>query len=280
VPLPICDMAESLLNSTFDHNGRKPALPFATEADAQGLLTMLFKTWLSGGNPPLFMDFRKVWEAPELCELARKQGLEPKAKDVWAQRGIVDGDNSGSASLDWAGKPGDSPEASMKNVSMPGAELYYFPGGGNSVTFITPGGINGIASRLAYSDLAGMFSLVWDEAFTVDLPAKLASAVAGLSNPTWPHTWVTPKYATMAEYKQYAPANPPRPWHSLRLPATLHFTAAICRRSHLTHRAPTPTRATPPTRASPPTAPRPSRARRPNPIPPSPPPTSLRWMLR
>ena len=90
---------------------------------------------------------------------------------------------------------------------MPPAELYYFPGGGNSVTFITPGGIEGIAGRLAYSEPSGMFSLVWDEACTVDLPAKLASAVANTSNVTWPHTWVVPKYATMAEYKQYAPAN-------------------------------------------------------------------------
>ena len=61
IPLPICDLAESLLNSTFDHRGPKAAVPFATEADTQGLLTMLFTTWLSGGNPPLFMDFRKVW---------------------------------------------------------------------------------------------------------------------------------------------------------------------------------------------------------------------------
>ena len=52
----------------------------------------------------------------------------------------------------------------MSGVSMPGAELYYFPGGGNSVTFITPGGIDCIAGRLAYSDLSGMFSMVWDEA--------------------------------------------------------------------------------------------------------------------
>lgn len=90
---------------------------------------------------------------------------------------------------------------------MPGAELYYFPGGGNSVTFVSPGGIEGIASRLAYSELSGMFSLIWDEAFTVDLPQKLAQAVANSSNVTWPHTWVVPKYASMAEYKQFAPAN-------------------------------------------------------------------------
>jgi hypothetical protein len=25
----------------------------------QGTLTMLFTNWLTGGNPPLFMDFRK-----------------------------------------------------------------------------------------------------------------------------------------------------------------------------------------------------------------------------
>ncbi|MBN1816331.1 MAG: hypothetical protein JW828_03165 [Sedimentisphaerales bacterium] len=207
IPLPICDMAESLMNTTFDHNGPKPALPFATEADVQGLLTMLFKTWLSGGNPPLFMDFRKVWEPWEIQARAKTLGVSFTKNTVWAQKGLVDGDNSGSASLNWAGKPGESAEIILKKVSMPGAELYYFPGGGNSVTFVSPGGIEGIASRLAYSELTGMFSLIWDEAFTVDLPAKLASAVANSSNVTWPHTWVVPKYAAMSEYKQYAPAN-------------------------------------------------------------------------
>ena len=207
IPLPICDMAESLMNSTFDHNGPKQVIPFATEADTQGLLTMLFKSWLSGGNPPLFMDFRKVWEPWEIQKLAKKLKVNFTKNTVWAQKGVVDGDNSGSASLNWAGKPGDSAGKIMKNISMPGAELHYFPGGGNSVSFISPGGIEGIASRLAYSELSGMFSLIWDEAFTVDLPNKLAGAIANSSNVTWPHTWVAPKYASMAEYKQFAPAN-------------------------------------------------------------------------
>ncbi len=207
IPLPICDMAESLMNSTFDHRGAKAALPFATEADVQGLLTMLFTNWLSGGNPPLFMDFRKVWEPAELREKAKALGVKMAGDELWAERGLVDGDNSGSASLDWAAKPGASVEQIMKNVSMPGAELYYFPGGGNSVTFISPGGIDGIAGRLAYSELSGMFSMIWDEACTVELPEKLADFVANSSNVTWPHTWVVPKYASMAEYKQFAPAN-------------------------------------------------------------------------
>ncbi len=209
LPLPVADIMESLFNSTFDHNGKKAPLPYATEADVQGLLTMLFFTWLSGGNPPLFMDFRKVWEPWEINRLAEEVGIgktwEPNA--IWRKKGLVDGDNSGSASFDWAAAPGASPEEIMPRVSLPLADPGYFPGLGNSVTFISPGGIEGIAGRLAYSASANLFSLVWDEATTVELPEKLAQAVCRTSTPTWPHTFVVPKHATMGEYKQYAPAN-------------------------------------------------------------------------
>jgi len=207
LPLPVADAMESLFNSTFDHNGDKPALPYATEADAQGLLTMLVMTWLSGGKPPLFMDFRKVWEPSELQSLARKLDVKVTGKELWWSRGIVDGDNSGSASLNWAAKPGASASACMKRVQMPLAQADYFPGGGNSVTFITPGGISAVAARMAYSSRSDRFSFFWDQAKTVDLPDELARAVAETSNWNWPHTWVVPEYATMAEYKQYAPAN-------------------------------------------------------------------------
>lgn len=206
-PLPVADVMESLFNSTFDHNGPKPAQPYATEADVQGLLTMLAMTWLSGGNPPLFMDFRKVWEPWEIQALARKLDIRFSGKDLWAARGFVDGDNSGSAGFNWAARPGSSPVDCMKGVRMPPADGGYFPGGGNSVTFMTPAGIEGIAARMAYSSMTGMFSLVWDQAVTTMMPAKLAQAVAATSTPSWPHTFVVPKYATMAEYKQYAPAN-------------------------------------------------------------------------
>ncbi len=208
LPLPVADCMESLFNSTFDHNGDKPAMPYATEADVQGLLTMLFFTWLSAGNPPLFMDFRKVWEPVELRALAKKLGLrKPRGKSLWWEKGVVDGNNSGSASFDWAGMPNEKPESLMSRVSMPLADPGYFPGGGNSVTFLSPGNIVGIAGRMAFSGLDNSFSLIWDEARTVDLPPKLAKAVCSASDPAWPHTFVVPKYATMGEYKQYAPAN-------------------------------------------------------------------------
>jgi L-fucose isomerase len=208
IPLPVADAMESFFNSTFDHNGGKPPLPFATEADVQGLLTMLFMTYLSGGNPPLFMDFRKVWEAWEIRELAKKTGIKSvDKKSDWYKKGLVDGDNSGSASFDWAAKPGASVKQIMSRVSMPLADTGYFPGGGNSVTFMTPGGIEGIAGRMAYSSTVGMFSMIWDEAHTTEVPAKLGQAMCDLTTPTWPHTFVVPKYASMTEYKQYTPAN-------------------------------------------------------------------------
>ena len=208
LPLPVADVMESLFNSTFDHNGKKAPSPFATEADVQGLLTMLFFSYLTAGAPPLFMDFRKVWEPWEINALAEKLGLgsvEPDA--LWRRKGLVDGDNSGSAAFNWAGMPGMSAKDIMANVSFPLADEFYFPGMGNSVAFYSPGGIEGIAGRMAYSALTNTFSMVWDEACTVDLPNELAQAVAATSTPTWPHTWVVPKYATMGEYKQFSPAN-------------------------------------------------------------------------
>ncbi len=208
IPLPVADVMESFFNSTFDHNGRKASQPYATEADVQGLLTMLFMTYLSGGNPPLFMDFRKVWEAWEIKELAQKIGVKKfDTKADWYKKGLVDGDNSGSAAFDWAQLPGTSIRKIMDGVSMPLADEFYFPGGGNSVTFMTPAGIEGVAGRIAYSSMSGMFSMIWDEAHTTEVPAELGKAMCDLTTPTWPHTFVVPKYASMLEYKQYPPAN-------------------------------------------------------------------------
>jgi L-fucose isomerase len=207
IPLPVADAMESFFNSTFDHNGRKAVVPFATEADVQALLTMLFFSSLTGGNPPLFMDFRKVWEPWELQVLASRHGIKLDENALWVQKGLVDGNNSGSASLDWAAAPGASVEKIMAGVSMPLAGKDYFPGMGNSVAFVSPGGLDGIAGRLCYSSLSNMFSLSWDEATTAEVPTEMAEALCNSTDSTWPHTFVIPKYATMGEYKHFPPAN-------------------------------------------------------------------------
>ena len=207
IPLPVADAAESFFNSTFDHNGRKVPTAFATEADVQALLTMLFMSALTGGNPSLFMDFRKVWERWELEALAAKVGTKLPEGQAWAQKGLVDGDNSGSASFDWAAQPGATVDEIMARVSMPLADIGYFPGMGNSVHFVSPGGLAGIAGRLTYSDLSGMFSLSWDEAETAEVPDPLATALCQATTAGWPHSFVVPKYASMGEYKHLPPAN-------------------------------------------------------------------------
>ena len=206
IPLPVADIMESLFNSTFDHNGPKEVIPYATEADVQALLTQLFMTWLSGGNPPLFMDFRKVWEPNEIKEYAKQNRVKLSGKSIWEKKGFVDGVNSGSASFDWAALPGTPHNEIIGKISFPKA-VEYFSYMGNSVHFISPAGIEGIAARLAYSSLSGMFSLVWDEAETVLPPMKFSKLICETANPTWPHTFVVPKHASMLEYKQYAPAN-------------------------------------------------------------------------
>ncbi len=138
IPLPTIDIAESLLNSTFDHNGRKTPIPFATETDIQGLLTMLASHWLPAATR------RCSWTSarrgpPRSCRNWRSAWASPiPVKRRGRSAGIVDGDNSGSASLNWAAKPGASVEEIMSHVIMPAADTYYFPGGGNSVTFISP----------------------------------------------------------------------------------------------------------------------------------------------
>ena len=48
---------------------------------------------------------------------------------------------------------------------------------------------------------------IWDEAHTTEVPEELGQAMCDLTDPTWPHTFVVPKYATMLEYKQFPPAN-------------------------------------------------------------------------
>ena len=182
IPLSTADIAESLFNSTEDHTGKKTVIPFATENDIQGLLTMIVYCYLSGGKPPLFMDFRKVYEPWEIKQNAQelKLDLAPHTNEPWMQRGFIDGNNSGSASLDY------SEEAYLFK-----AIEYYFPGLGFSVGFVSPKGISGMVGRMAYSDLSGMFTMVQDEAQSVELPPSLRERCCHASNYSWPHTFLT-----------------------------------------------------------------------------------------
>ena len=197
-PMTTADIAESLFNSREDHTGKKAVLPFATENDIQGLLTMIVHNWLSGGGPTLFMDFRKVYEPWEIERNARDLGidLKPLKDAAWMKRGFIDGNNSGSASLDYAEK-----HYLFKAVR------HYFPGGGFSVGFVSPKGIRGQVGRMAYSDLCGMFTMVQGEAESQELPEPLAERVCHASDYTWPHTFLTFDHFPVSYAKVGVPAN-------------------------------------------------------------------------
>jgi L-fucose isomerase len=198
IPMSTADIAESLFNSSEDHTGQKPVIPFATENDIQGLLTMIAYCYLSGGQPTLFMDFRKVYEPWEIKDNARrlKVNLTPFKNAAWMERGFIDGNNSGSASLDYAEK-----------CYLFRAVEYYFPGMGFSVGFVSPKGIKGLAGRVAYSDLCGMFTMVQDEAESVELPEAMMERVCHASNYSWPHTFLTFQHIPASLAKVGIPAN-------------------------------------------------------------------------
>jgi L-fucose isomerase len=198
IPLATADIAEALFNSSQDHTGKKAVIPFATENDIQGLLTMIAYCYLSGGEPTLFMDFRKVYEPWEIEKNAKELKLDLKRfnNEPWMLRGFIDGNNSGSASLDYAEK-----HYLFKAVA------YYFPGLGFSVGFVSPKGIKGLAGRLAYSDLSGMFTMVQDEAESQELPPVLVERVCHASDYTWPHTFLTFDHIPSRDAKVGMPAN-------------------------------------------------------------------------
>ncbi len=198
LPLSTADIAESLFNSTEDHTGKKMVVPFATENDIQALLTMIAYCYLAGGQPTLFMDFRKVYEPWEIEKNARALGLDLKklAGEPWMERGFIDGNNSGSASLDFG-----------RRWFLFKAVEFYFPGLGFSVSYLSPKGIKGLAGRIAFSDLSGLFTMVQDEAQSVELPAALAEKVCHASDYTWPHTFLTFDHVPASLAKMGMPAN-------------------------------------------------------------------------
>lgn len=198
IPLSTADIAESLFNSTEDHTGKKTVIPFATENDIQGLLTMIAYWLLSGGKPPLFMDFRKVYEPWEVKKIAKelKLDLTPYKKKPWMEKGFIDGNNSGSGSLDYAEK-----------TYLFKAIEYYFPGLGFSVGYVSPEGIKGMAGRMAYSDLSGMFTMIQDEAQSNKLPAPLIERCCHASDYSWPHTFLTFEHVPSSLVKVGIPAN-------------------------------------------------------------------------
>lgn len=198
---PNGDIAETLLNSTFDWNGPRAPLPFATENDSLNGACLLFG-YLLTGQANVFADVRTYW-SPEAVKRVTGYTLEGHAKD-----GIIHLINSGSAALDgcmactgkdgqpvmkkhWDVTPDDAKTMMEQAVWCP-ANREYFRGGGYSVHYVTRGGAPVTMMRLNIVKGLGPVLIV-AEGWSVDLPAEVHKTLDERTDPGWPTTWFAPR---------------------------------------------------------------------------------------
>lgn len=214
---PNFDMAESLLNSSFDWNGYRAPMMVATENDSKNAIGMLIANLISG-MPQLFADIRTNW-TPESIKQAT-------GKDVGkiAANGLIDKRNSGAGSLDYALDviklvEGGSKmsiqdvaaairssktlqrqliEQAIEGTEYTGADLVYFPGDGLSSSYRTPGKIPMTSYR--YNVVGDQLSASIVEGETVQLPKGVADHISAVTNESWPETYWVPRDMSSFEY--------------------------------------------------------------------------------
>jgi L-fucose isomerase len=194
--LPNGDFSETILNTTFDWNGKKRPTIFATENDNLNAVSMLFANLLTG-TASVFADVRTYW-SPEAVE--RVTGWKPTGL---AANGFIHLINSGSAALDATGL---SKDESGNNVMKPWwnmndsdisaclqatdwcpADLGYFRGGGYSSHFKTQAQMPVTMLRLNLVDKIGPVLQI-TEGYTVILPDEVHNKLDQRTDPTWPTT--------------------------------------------------------------------------------------------
>ena len=198
--MPNADFSEAILNTTFDWNGKREPMPFATENDGLNGLTLLFLHQLTG-KAAIFADVRTYW-SPTAVE--RVTGWKP---DGVGANGFIHLINSGAAALDgtgaslnekgencmksWWDMTDDDIKACLDNTKWCCANLGYFRGGGFSSSFSTKGVMPCTFARVNHVKGIGLTIQVV-EGYTVELPEKVNKTLLDRTDKTWPSTWFTP----------------------------------------------------------------------------------------
>ena len=206
--MPNGDFMEAILNSSFDWNGIREPLTFATENDSLNGVAMLFGHLLTN-TAQIFADVRTYW-SPEAVERTTGHKLTGAAAN-----GFIHLINSGAATLDSTGKqlrdgkPAMKPfweiadaeaKACLDAVKWSPAVLEYFRGGGYSSTFATPGGMPMTMSRVNL--VAGLGPVLQiAEGWTVDLPREVHAAIDKRTDPTWPTHWFVPRLTDSGPFR-------------------------------------------------------------------------------
>lgn len=205
---PNGDFMETILNSSFDWNGRRAPYIVATENDSLNGVTMLFN-YLLTNTAQIFADVRTYW-SPAAVERVTGYKLEGQAAG-----GLLHLINSGSAALDGTGeqsiggKPAIKPfweitdeeaKECVAQTQFRPASQEYFRGGGFSTDYLTKGGMPVTMARLnLVKGLGPVLQLV--EGFTVDLPDAVHKTLDERTDPTWPTTWFAPKLTDEGSFK-------------------------------------------------------------------------------
>lgn len=198
--LPNGDFTETILNTSFDWNGARQPLTFATENDTLNAVSMLFQHLLTG-QATVFSDVRTYWSA-EAVERVTKWKPTGTAKN-----GFIHLINSGASALDGCGRQTDNDgnpiikrwwdvnnkdiDRCLNATKWCPANLNYFRGGGFSSQFITEVEMPVTMCRINIIDGLGPVLQIC-EGFTVDLPKDVKDALWQRTDPTWPCTWFAP----------------------------------------------------------------------------------------
>lgn len=197
---PNGDFMETILNSSFDWNGKRTPYLVATENDSLNGVTMLFN-YLLTNTAQIFADVRTFW-SPDAVKRVTGHELQGEAAN-----GLLHLINSGSAALDGTGeqkidgKPAikpfweisdDEAQACLDNTLFRPASQEYFRGGGFSTDYLTKGGMPVTMARLnLVKGLGPVLQLV--EGYTVELPEDVHHTLDQRTDSTWPTTWFAPK---------------------------------------------------------------------------------------
>ncbi len=207
--LPNGDFMEVILCSTFDWNGARQPIPFATENDTMNGAAMLLGSLVSD-KAPLFSDVRTYW-SPEAVE--RVTGKKPEGI---AANGFIHLINSGATALDGTGaSKNEKGEGCMKEwwnmteedikaclaaTDWERADYEYFRGGGFSSHFKTDAEMPITMIRMNMVDGVGP-TLQIAEGYTAVLDPEVHHILDMRTDRTWPTTWFVPKLTGEGAFK-------------------------------------------------------------------------------
>ncbi|MEG0570594.1 MAG: L-fucose isomerase [Oscillospiraceae bacterium] len=199
--LPNADFTEAIINSSFDWNGARKPIPFATENDTLNGATMLLLNMLTG-KAPIFSDVRTYW-SPDAVKRVTGKELTGHSKD-----GIMHLINSGASAVDACGAAKDADgngtmkqwwdmtdsdiKACTDHTDWCRANYQYFRGGGYSSHFKTEAEMPVTMARLCLVDGVGPVMQI-AEGYTCVLDEQVHSILDERTDPTWPTTWFAPR---------------------------------------------------------------------------------------